>query len=283
MAAAIKLFAKKGYNATSVQEIADECNISKGAFYIYFKSKEALMFSMLQYYYDKMFSRISHIQTENVDPKTVYRKQLTVFYEDIFEYKDFIIMQLKENSFPYNEEVELLIRKIKKTILEFHIKNILNIYGKKVEQYLADLCFMIEGISQTFIEIVILFDHPIKSEQLADTILQRIDDLAYGMTKRKETPLISIEKANIWFGPFEQIQLDPLSEAILTDIHQKVNSLSLDDKTDVIDTLHILEAELKKGKPRLAIIKGMILNLKEISCLREDAEKLTYLLKYDDI
>ncbi|MEC1731358.1 TetR/AcrR family transcriptional regulator, partial [Bacillus atrophaeus] len=68
--AAIKLFAQKGYKSTSVQEIADECKMSKGAFYIYFPSKEALLLSMLNYYYDKMFTRIHHIQTKSGNPRS---------------------------------------------------------------------------------------------------------------------------------------------------------------------------------------------------------------------
>ncbi|MFB8735719.1 TetR/AcrR family transcriptional regulator [Bacillus sp. SL00103] len=37
--------------------MADECHMSKGAFYLYFKSKEALLASILHYYYDKVFTR----------------------------------------------------------------------------------------------------------------------------------------------------------------------------------------------------------------------------------
>lgn len=81
--AAIKLFARKGYKSTSVQEIADECKISKGAFYLYFPSKEALLLSMLNYYYDKTFTRITTIQTEGDSPRAAYQKQLAVFYESI--------------------------------------------------------------------------------------------------------------------------------------------------------------------------------------------------------
>ncbi len=39
---AMKLFAAKGVNATSVQEIVTACGISKGAFYLYFKSKRRI-------------------------------------------------------------------------------------------------------------------------------------------------------------------------------------------------------------------------------------------------
>ena len=39
--------------------------MSKGAFYIYFKSKEALLLSVLHYYYERIFTRIQKIKTEH--------------------------------------------------------------------------------------------------------------------------------------------------------------------------------------------------------------------------
>ncbi len=41
--AAIRLFNKKGYHATSVQDIADEVNLQKGSLYHYIASKEELL------------------------------------------------------------------------------------------------------------------------------------------------------------------------------------------------------------------------------------------------
>ena len=42
---AIELFAQKGIEATSVQQITAHCGISKGAFYLSFKSKDELDYS----------------------------------------------------------------------------------------------------------------------------------------------------------------------------------------------------------------------------------------------
>ena len=59
---AMKLFATKGVNATSVQEIVTACGISKGAFYLYFKSKEELLLATLRYYYDKIQNKMMDIE-----------------------------------------------------------------------------------------------------------------------------------------------------------------------------------------------------------------------------
>jgi TetR/AcrR family transcriptional regulator len=43
-----RLFAKKGFSATSMAEIAEAAEISKGTLYLYFKSKEELYYSLLE-------------------------------------------------------------------------------------------------------------------------------------------------------------------------------------------------------------------------------------------
>ena len=51
---AIQLFAEQGFEATSIQQITDKCGISKGAFYLSFKSKDELIFSLIDYFLETM-------------------------------------------------------------------------------------------------------------------------------------------------------------------------------------------------------------------------------------
>lgn len=50
---AIKLFKKRGYDNVTVEDIANECNLSKGAFYHYFKSKAEILGSYNSYTIEK--------------------------------------------------------------------------------------------------------------------------------------------------------------------------------------------------------------------------------------
>lgn len=47
LAAALKLFIRQGYHATSVEQIAHEAGLTKGAVYFYFKSKGRVMMDLL--------------------------------------------------------------------------------------------------------------------------------------------------------------------------------------------------------------------------------------------
>jgi len=48
IAAGIQQIAAKGYDGASIEDITQAANVSKGAFYYYFKSKEAFVFSIVQ-------------------------------------------------------------------------------------------------------------------------------------------------------------------------------------------------------------------------------------------
>jgi len=55
LSAALRLFSKKGFNNTSINDIAGEAGISKGLMYNYFKSKEELLEQTLLMVLDKIF------------------------------------------------------------------------------------------------------------------------------------------------------------------------------------------------------------------------------------
>ena len=61
-AAALNLFCQKGYNVTTIDEIAAAAGVTKGAVYHHFDSKEALLQSAMANFFDKALQRA----TENV-------------------------------------------------------------------------------------------------------------------------------------------------------------------------------------------------------------------------
>lgn len=61
---ALSLFHKQGYNATSMNDLAEACGLKKGSFYHYFSSKEAIMEAVLEssraYYKHKIFIELQN-------------------------------------------------------------------------------------------------------------------------------------------------------------------------------------------------------------------------------
>ncbi|HWJ78760.1 MAG TPA: TetR/AcrR family transcriptional regulator, partial [Niallia sp.] len=77
---ALKFFAQKGYSSTSVQEIANDCGISKGAFYLYFKSKDSLLYTILRYYYEELIIAFEEIDKKIIPPREKLTEQMTFMF-----------------------------------------------------------------------------------------------------------------------------------------------------------------------------------------------------------
>lgn len=61
MESALELFAKQGFEATSVQQITEHSGISKGAFYLSFKSKDELIMALIDQFMEQFISDIDRI------------------------------------------------------------------------------------------------------------------------------------------------------------------------------------------------------------------------------
>ena len=57
---AARLFSAQGYMRASIADLADACNLSRGALYHYFDSKEAILFAILDAHIREM---IQHVET----------------------------------------------------------------------------------------------------------------------------------------------------------------------------------------------------------------------------
>ena len=84
--AAKRVFAKKGFAASTIDEIAQEAEFSKGAMYGYFEGKEDLFFSLIQEKMDDIEERLREVVESSDDPETKIRDlietHLTFFEED---------------------------------------------------------------------------------------------------------------------------------------------------------------------------------------------------------
>ena len=113
---AIDLFVEKGYFKTTVQEIIDAMNASKGAFYHYFKSKEDIIHVIIEDEIEK-YQRVMH-EITGMEGKTAiekFRDMLTRLQAMRHENRErqiklFKLMESKENVLFYEQLIERIIK-----------------------------------------------------------------------------------------------------------------------------------------------------------------------------
>jgi AcrR family transcriptional regulator len=64
--AALELFSSKGYGSTTLDMIAEKASLSKGLTYLYFESKEALLYAILERHFERKKDMKSFFKTDYV-------------------------------------------------------------------------------------------------------------------------------------------------------------------------------------------------------------------------
>ncbi|MBM7648587.1 AcrR family transcriptional regulator [Bacillus ectoiniformans] len=261
----MKLFAEKGFATTSIQEIAKVCGISKGAFYLHFKSKEELLLAVLNYYFELLFEKLNEIEEEKLSPREKFIKQIECQVREIHQHKEFLIMQARENAIPYNEEIEKFIFKMRKETNQFYRKRLSAIYGEKVDPYFWDLSITLQGILHAFLQLMMTDHIQINYRQFAVYVLNCADDLVEGFEKRTHQPIIPPVVMNELFQEN-------------TDDHWILTQLSIfkgeEWTEEIMVSLDVLEKEIQTGEPRSAMLRGMLANLSEEAAFQTFVDKM---------
>ncbi len=127
--AAVKLFAEKGFDHTTLDEIAEASEFGKGTLYNYFQNKEEIYTAILENIFSDYFEiiRESEIGTDNL---VDFIRKLT---KSLFEYcaqNQYAFLVLARARHPLNGENPLK----KSKIIQDQNKRISDTYQKKIEE-----------------------------------------------------------------------------------------------------------------------------------------------------
>ncbi|ATE63580.1 TetR/AcrR family transcriptional regulator [Rhizorhabdus dicambivorans] len=82
--AALKLFMAKGYEGTSVVDIATEAGLSPGALYRRFADKDAVLYTVINGYYDARRREFDEFVAQQIEPAASKDELLALYVEIIF-------------------------------------------------------------------------------------------------------------------------------------------------------------------------------------------------------
>jgi AcrR family transcriptional regulator len=97
---ALALFERLGYDATSVQQIVDDADRTKGAFYHHFDSKEGLLRDLHDEFIDYQLDKAHAVRERDLPPGDMLRELVTeVLMEPLSIYKPEMTVFLHEHRF----------------------------------------------------------------------------------------------------------------------------------------------------------------------------------------
>ncbi|WLR50629.1 TetR/AcrR family transcriptional regulator [Bacillus tianshenii] len=278
----MRLFANKGFHATSIQEIADLSDVSKGAFYLHFNSKDDLILSIYQYYYEMMKEKLGEVEAEeHLTPREKLAKQVKVHFEEFLMRKEFVVMHLREN-FSLNEEIDAFISKMRTEQQAWLEGSLRSIYGDSIETSIKDGAVILEGLISAYLKTLIFENVTYQFDELAQFLVRRLDDLMNGLGKEEAPGPLTVKYME---SDFQSERFHPYkrkeAKDIFTDMKRKIRELDLSEakKDELLTSVHLMVDELEKEVPQKVVFQGMLANLKGIKELEHSREKVSKLFE----
>lgn len=174
------LVAEKGYDKTSIGQIADAIGIKKASIYYYFKSKEEIFFEMVKIIYEKDYYYTNKLLVEEIREDAYQQELITIgeeFIDSYFENKDLrkIYAEIDVQTTRIPE-----LKKIAKDADEELIKFLVRCMKQGVEIGVlpqncdVDLNAQILYTMLTGIDQAILYDLPIDAKAVWKEIIMRL-------------------------------------------------------------------------------------------------------------
>lgn len=265
---ATSLFIQKGYDATSVQDIVNECQISKGSFYNHFQSKEDLVLEIIRQSHQDRWEKVNELPIHpHQDHKDRFIQQLKAHLDHIIQHREFL--QLTLHSIYKNREFRYLICKIHARDLHWLGEQIKLVYGSIAKDHVYDCVMIFIGLLYSYaLHLSLLEKNEIDLDHLIHFVVQRMDTLVNSFSK-DEPPLLNDEswKEILRIEQHENIYIRQQIQTQLAEIRAILSSLLLPPKqltqiTACLDTLENAFSQSSNDLPEEYLIEGLLLYLK---------------------
>ncbi|WP_338838189.1 TetR/AcrR family transcriptional regulator [Kurthia gibsonii] len=249
--ASLKLFAKKGFHSTSIQDILDEAHISKGTFYNYFSSKKDCLVAILEIgRSDATLRKAELLIGKNLSDKSVLAAQISTIMQ-VNRERD--LLPIFESILHSGDQ------ELKKIVKEYHLKEmewlsrrLVDVYGERIVPYRYDATILLFGMIHQMLHIGSM------------TAGEAIDPVVTSKYALRQLDLIVpslIENNDYYLGPdlqnyiFENTRYEvPTRDEILDQLKGFRGCLESDIPESCIEYTDCLIEEFSMEKPRYYII-----------------------------
>ena len=97
LTAAASLFAQNGFHSTSVSDVIDAADVSRGTFYLYFDSKDGLFLQLMDRFTGRIMEVVRVVDPEGSDPTGEILSNVRRIVDVVFDNRDLTVMVLRED------------------------------------------------------------------------------------------------------------------------------------------------------------------------------------------
>ncbi|EHS58696.1 helix-turn-helix domain containing protein [Paenibacillus kribbensis] len=281
--AALSLFSEKGYDATSVDEIARESGMVKASFYKYFQSKEELLLGTIVLIEKLLDADIKELYLKHqLSPREKLRQLYLIALGRIYKNK----IHLLAYSVPLIGSKEV---KIAQAIdrLEHHFSNVIvefliEAYGPSIRDYAYDIVFVAKSIIINAFRMSSSELSQTEHQALAEFIVSIEDMMAQGMLNpNHQHQIMWSPDTSLYEGSDEFWTKGKQIFYALQRMDTVLKQTELNEATrnEYVQILSRLQGELSEQNVEIAHVKALLLFLGQLPELLEDCTKLKAILE----
>lgn len=256
LVAAQKLFIEKGFRSTTVNDIIEEANVSKGTFYNYFSSKNECIIAILENARQETVIKRREIHAkQNSSDINVLSKQMSVRFIVFQEHNLFPLFASIINS----QDVDLrdLIKRNYLEEISWLSSRLVDVFGEQTKNVSTDCAVLSLGMIQQLQHPWINQAANISFDQLIHFILRRIKTIIYDMADTNDSLLgNSFFKLNTETASVTKEQVMELLEAFYLEEKESFSP-------NITQALEFIREELSTEAPRIFLLENIIPALTE--------------------
>lgn len=248
-----RLFVEQGFHTTSIQDILDEAEISKGTFYNYFGSKNECLLAILENVQAEGDQKKIELSIgKSAKDEVIFIQQMAVRSNMNKKYNMLALFDAIHNL--DDPEIKQFLGKQYKAELKWVSTRVTEIFEQETEEYAMDFAVMFLGAIHHFMYVWKMgTDEVVDPERVIGFILNRYKAIIQEQVKTGEQffPLD-------WLG----VELEGESrEDILTPLLRKIDGLFDKVKEEQLDYLIFLKDEIQSYNPRKFLMESVVLSL----------------------
>ena len=192
LTAAEALFEKQGVKKTSMQEIAKQAGISKGAVYLHFKSKDELLLAVCESHTDKITQRVKDILNNNqLSPLEKLAEQIRFQFEELQDYQGFYQSLFNDDALTIGPELIIYYQEYRLEWQQLQESFLLSIYCENIKPWIVDLAISLDGLVSSYISLALFDELELNLDPLVSWVVRAIDKIAHDIVVDKPLAVLN--------------------------------------------------------------------------------------------
>lgn len=181
-----RLFVEKGFIATSIQDILDESQISKGTFYNYFSSKNECLIAILEHGRDETTIRRQELLIgQSLSDKKILAEQISIRQQ---VNRDHNLLPIFEAVFHSGDpDLSVFAKNNHLDELSWLASRFVDVYGEKAKLYASDCAVLMTGMLHHMMHVLTANSKDdINTSHLVMYTMRRLDSMIPTIIKTKD-------------------------------------------------------------------------------------------------